>query len=74
MDVNDLHGYVSKMKEKGHEIFLDPVITAAMIGRLTHKSYMVNMNGPSYRMKETKEWMAKHKELEEYSDEDDNKN
>lgn len=38
-----------------------------MIDRLTHKSYMVNMNGPSYRMKETKEWLAKHKEVGEFS-------
>jgi len=41
------------------EIFSDPVMTAAMIDRLTHKSYIVNMNGPSYRVKETKEWMEK---------------
>jgi DNA replication protein DnaC len=45
--------------DRWDEIFLDPVITAAMIDRLTHKSYMVNMNGPSYRMKETKEWIKK---------------
>jgi len=45
--------------ERWDEIFLDPVITAAMVDRLTHKSYMVNMNGPSYRMKETKEWIKK---------------
>lgn len=39
------------------EIFGDPVMTAAMTDRLTHKSYVVNMNGNSYRMKETKEWL-----------------
>jgi DNA replication protein DnaC len=33
-------------------------MTAAMIDRLTHKSYIVNMNGQSYRVKETKEWLA----------------
>ncbi len=49
-----------------HIVFLDPVITAAMIDRLTHKSYMVNMNGASYRMKETKEWLNKSKEVEEF--------
>ena len=52
--------------ERWDEIFLDPVITAAMIDRLTHKSYMVNMNGSSYRMKETKEWLKKHKEAEDF--------
>lgn len=39
------------------EIFGDPVMTAAMTDRLTHKSYVVNMNGNSYRMKETKAWL-----------------
>lgn len=42
-----------------NEIFSDPVMTAAMTDRLTHKSYIVNMNGPSYRVKETKEWLEK---------------
>ncbi len=43
--------------ERWDEIFHDPVMTAAMVDRLTHKSYMVNMNGNSFRLKETKEWM-----------------
>jgi DNA replication protein DnaC len=33
--------------ERWEEIFKDPVMTAAMIDRLTHKSYIVNMNGNS---------------------------
>ncbi|MFO8163366.1 MAG: ATP-binding protein [Desulfatiglandales bacterium] len=33
-------------------------MTAAMIDRLTHKSYLLNMNGSSYRLKETREWLA----------------
>jgi len=45
--------------ERWEEIFQDPVMTAAMIDRLTHQSYIVNMNGNSYRMKETKEWLKK---------------
>lgn len=45
--------------ERWDEIFLDSVMTAAMIDRLTHKSYMLNMNGNSYRLKETKEWLTK---------------
>ena len=47
--------------ERWGEIFQDPVMTAAMIDRLTHQSYLVNMNGNSYRMKETKEWLQKQK-------------
>lgn len=43
--------------ERWSEIFQDPVMTAAMIDRLTHQSYTVNMNGNSYRLKETKEWL-----------------
>lgn len=39
------------------EVFKDPVMTAAMIDRLTHKSYVVNMHGDSYRFKDTKAWM-----------------
>jgi len=42
--------------ERWDEIFLDPVLTAAMVDRLTHKAYIVNMNGNSYRLKETNEW------------------
>lgn len=45
--------------ERWDEIFKDPVMTAAMIDRLTHKSYIVNMNGNSYRLKETKLWLEK---------------
>ena len=33
-------------------------MTAAMIDRLTHKSFIVNMNGNSYRLKETKLWLS----------------
>lgn len=45
--------------ESWSEIFHDPVMTAAMIDRLTYQSYTVNMNGNSFRMKETKEWLEK---------------
>lgn len=43
--------------ERWSEIFGDPVLTAAMVDRLTHKAYIINMNGKSYRVKETKNWM-----------------
>jgi len=48
--------------DRWEEIFADAVMTAAMIDRLTHKSYLLNMNGGSYRLKETKEWLAKQEE------------
>lgn len=39
------------------EVFIDPVMTAAMTDRLAYKSYLINMNGNSYRLKETQEWI-----------------
>jgi len=36
------------------EIFGDEVLTAAMVDRLTHKAILVNMNGESFRVKESK--------------------
>jgi len=45
--------------DRWHEIFGDHVLTAALVDRLTHKAYLVNMNGESYRMKETKKMMTK---------------
>ena len=35
------------------EIFGDEVLTAAMVDRLTHKAILVNMNGKSFRVKES---------------------
>jgi DNA replication protein DnaC len=44
--------------EKWQDIFgKDTILTAALLDRLTHKAYLVNMNGKSYRMKETKKMM-----------------
>ncbi|MBN4074681.1 IS21-like element helper ATPase IstB [bacterium AH-315-E09] len=40
-----------------NEIFNDPVLTAAMVDRLTHRAHVVNMNGDSYRTKETLEML-----------------
>lgn len=42
------------MFDRWDEIFGDPILTAALVDRLTHKSFLINMNGESYRMKETK--------------------
>lgn len=46
--------------DKWHEFFgKEAVLTAALLDRLTHKAHLVNMNGKSYRMKETKDILAK---------------
>jgi DNA replication protein DnaC len=42
------------------EIFGDAVLTAAMVDRLTHKAILVDMNGESYRLKETKAQIENH--------------
>jgi DNA replication protein DnaC len=43
--------------DRWSEVFGDPVLTAAMVDRLTHKAHVINMNGTSYRAKETKKWL-----------------
>ena len=45
--------------DRWEEIFGDPVLTAALVDRLTHKAYLVNMQDDSYRLKETKKMMKK---------------
>ncbi|MEA3378416.1 MAG: IS21-like element helper ATPase IstB [Nanoarchaeota archaeon] len=45
--------------DRWSEIFGDPVLTAAMVDRLTHKAYIINMNGKSFRAKETQMWLEK---------------
>lgn len=39
--------------DKWQIVFADKVLTGAIVDRLTHKAYVVNMNGLSYRTKET---------------------
>ena len=41
------------------EIVKDKVLVAAMVDRLTHKAYLINMNGQSYRVKETEKMLAR---------------
>jgi DNA replication protein DnaC len=38
--------------DRWDEIFHDPIITAAIVDRITHKSHVVNMNGTSYRYRQ----------------------
>lgn len=39
------------------EVFNDPVLTSAMVDRLTCRAHVINIKGESYRLKETKEWL-----------------
>lgn len=43
--------------DRWSEIFQDPVITAAMVDRITHKAHVINIKGDSYRLKETMDWL-----------------
>ncbi len=43
--------------DRWEEIFRDPILTAALVDRLTYKSHLLNMSGDSYRVEETIEWM-----------------
>lgn len=45
--------------DKWKDLFGDAVLAAAMVDRLTHKAHLINMNGPSFRVRETKEWRQK---------------
>lgn len=45
------------------EIFGDPTLTAAMVDRLTHRAYLVDMTGPSYRVKETRKWNEQNRDV-----------
>ncbi len=40
--------------DRWSEIFTDQVLTAAMVDRLTHKAVLINMNGKSFRVKDSK--------------------
>jgi DNA replication protein DnaC len=45
--------------DRWNEIFGDTILTAAMVDRLTHKAHLINMNGKSYRTKETLQYVNK---------------
>ena len=45
------------------EIFGDQTLTAAMVDRLTHRAYLVDMTGPSYRVKETRKWNEQNRDV-----------
>lgn len=42
--------------DRRNEIFHDSVIMAIIVDYITHKSYVINMSGMSYRIQESKEF------------------
>ena len=45
--------------DRWDEIFGDTVLTAAIVDRLTHKAFLIDMSGDSFRLKETRDWINK---------------
>lgn len=45
--------------EKWEEVFNDTNLTGALVDRLTHKAHVLDMNGESYRLKETQQLLGK---------------
>ena len=41
------------------EIIKDKILANALVDRLTHNAYLINMNGVSYRVKEIKNFNQK---------------
>ena len=45
--------------ERWTEVFKDPILTGALVDRLAHRSYVLDMSGDSYRIRETMKWLEK---------------
>ena len=43
--------------DRWEEIFIDPILTTALVDRLAYKSHLINMSGDSYRVEETLDWL-----------------
>jgi len=50
-----------EFKEWG-TVFKDPHLTGALVDRVARRAHVLNMSGPSYRLKETKDWLQKKHE------------
>jgi DNA replication protein DnaC len=46
--------------ERWVEVFKDPILTGALVDRLAHRSYVLDMSGDSYRLRETMKWLEKN--------------
>lgn len=45
--------------DRWSEVIKDKILVNALVDRLTHNAYLINMNGESYRLKETKNFNEK---------------
>lgn len=44
--------------DRWKEIFADEILTAAMVDRLTHRAFIIDMNGQSFRVKESQRLLS----------------
>jgi len=51
-----------EFKEWG-TVFKDPHLTGALVDRVARRAHVLDMSGPSYRLKETKDWLQKKHDL-----------
>jgi DNA replication protein DnaC len=49
--------------DRWDEIFGDPVLTAALVDRMTHKAHLINMTGDSYRLRETQKMNPENEKI-----------
>jgi DNA replication protein DnaC len=45
--------------EEWSSVFKDPHLTGALVDRVARHAHVLDMSGPSYRLKETKDWLNK---------------
>ena len=57
--ISPIKAYVKSSQVLLEEVLKDKVLCSALVDRLCHKSYLVNMTGTSYRIKETKKYLKK---------------
>ena len=48
--------------DRWSEIFVDPVLTGAIVDRVAHRAHIVDMTGDSYRVLDTKSWASDRKQ------------
>ncbi|MDR0875682.1 MAG: IS21-like element helper ATPase IstB [Clostridiales Family XIII bacterium] len=45
--------------ERWVEVFKDPILTGALVDRISHESYVLDMSGDSYRIRQTIKWLER---------------
>ncbi|WP_442784505.1 MULTISPECIES: ATP-binding protein [unclassified Enterococcus] len=43
--------------ERWEETFKGPMFTAAIVDRIAHRAHVLDLNGSSFRVEDTKQWL-----------------